>query len=103
MSNNSKLREINNSFKNGIVPPEFNFTINENNNNSVDWSQIRFNTFERNNNYTNQEINIINKLTNNIKENALSPSEEMDRLKNESLNMELIQNIKISDNNIENE
>ena len=90
MSNNSKLREINNSFRNGIVPPEFNFAINENNNNSVDWAQIRYNTFGKNNKYTNQEINIINKLTENIKENSLTPLEEM----------ELIQNIKISDNNI---
>ena len=99
----STINEINESFKNGILPDEFNFSLKENNSGSIDWAKVRYNTFGKNNKYTNQEINIINKLTENIKENSLTPLEEMDRLKNESLNMELIQNIKISDNNIENE
>ena len=89
----STINEINESFKNGILPDEFNFSLKENNSGSIDWAKVRYNTFGKNNKYTNQEINIINKLTENIKENSLTPLEEM----------ELIQNIKISDNNIENE
>jgi len=89
----STINEINELFKNGILPDEFNFSLKENNSGSIDWEKVRYNTFGKNNKYTNQEINIINKLTENIKENSLTPLEEM----------ELIQNIKISDNNIENE
>ena len=89
----STINEINESFKNGILPDEFNFSLKGNNSGSIDWAKVRYNTFGKNNKYTNQEINIINKLTENIKENSLTPLEEM----------ELIQNIKISDNNIENE
>ena len=100
------LRKLNESLENGILPDELNFGINQNNNNQFDWDKVRYNTFGRNENWIMEHkipkaihnLPGIEKIVELVKESMtdLTPSEEIDRLKNESL-------IKISDNNIENE
>lgn len=93
----SEINEINECFKQGILPAQFDFTKNGSSNN-IDWSRVQYNTFGRNDNWIMENLIPkaihtlpgIDKIVEDLKKNTLTPLEEI----------ELRQNIKISDNNI---
>lgn len=85
------MRRINESFSKGILPTEFNFFGN--NNDDVDWEKVRYNSFYRSNDY------FLNKfppgfenlpgaenILESIAMNAKSPLEEMREREQESIN-----------------
>ena len=96
----SEINEINECFKRGILPPQFDFTkiqtIDD-----IDWNRVRYNTFGRDENWIMDNLIPkaihtlpgIEKIVEELKKNTLTPLEEI----------ELRQNIKISDNNIKDE
>jgi hypothetical protein len=97
------IRRINESFENGIVPPEFNFFGN--NNDDVDWDKVRYNSFYRTTDYFLNKFppgfenlpaaeNILENMIINVK----SPLEEMREREKESINKiweESIKNLSI--------
>jgi hypothetical protein len=93
------IRNINKSFSQGIVPPEFNFLGNINDN--IDWEKVRYNSFYRSNDYFLnkfpqgfENLPASENILENMIMNAKSPLEEMRLREQESINKIWEMNIK---------